>query len=77
MLTELHTEEPITIKVELKNCALSIQIDGVHYATIDGVKSLDEVDLVSIREWIESIYCDADQESIFYVAPTINKEELN
>ena len=72
----IKTSEPIKITWEITDDMMIVEVDGIEYAVIDDVSSEHDVDLDSLKNWVEETYYEEDYKSSAYTAPRLKKNEF-
>lgn len=72
----IKTTEPIKIEWQFSDDLLAITVDGIDYAVIDPVTSMEEIDLNKVKNWVEETYYDEDYKSDAYTACRMKPNEF-
>jgi len=73
---KIQTKEPIKITWKCVDDMFQIIVDGIDYAIIDYVTKPEEVNLDTVRQWVEETYYDGDYKSSAYMPARLSLKEF-
>lgn len=73
---KLETNEPIEIYIYHELDMVIVTVDGIVYAVMHNVDSIDDIDLDDLRDWIENTYYDDCYKSEYYIPTDLNSNNF-